>query len=104
VVEREPQLEQQPPLEYSARDAGVADRAEQDRVVTAQLLEHRVGQRLAGRVPTPGAEVVRRALDLHVGAVEHGVEHLEALVDHLGTDAVTGDDREVDAAGHGRSG
>ena len=39
-------------------DRALADRAEQDRVVAAQLLQHGVGQRLPGGVVAPGAEVV----------------------------------------------
>ena len=66
VVEGEPQLQQQAALEHAAGHRRVADRAEQDRVVAAQLVEHRVGQRLAGRVPAPGAEVVLGGLELDV--------------------------------------
>ena len=58
VVELEPQPQQQTTLEDAARHGGVAHRAEQDRVVPADLLEHRVGQRLAGGVPASRAEVV----------------------------------------------
>ena len=66
VVEREAQPQQQPALEDAAGHARVADGAEQDRVVAAQLVEHRVGQGLAGRVPAPGAEVVLGGLELDV--------------------------------------
>ena len=58
VVELEAQPQQQSALEDARRHARVADRAEQDRVVLAQLLEHRVGQQLAGALPARGAQVV----------------------------------------------
>ena len=48
-VEREAHLQQQAALEHAGRHVGRADRAEQDRVEAAQLVEHRVGQDLAGR-------------------------------------------------------
>ena len=48
VVELEPQAQQQPPLEDAAWHRRVADRAEQDGVVLAQLAEHRLRQQLAG--------------------------------------------------------
>ena len=51
VVELEPQPQQQAALEDARRHRRVADRAEQDRVVLAQLVEHRVRQQLAGAVP-----------------------------------------------------
>ena len=58
VVELEAQPQQQPALEDARRHARVADRAEQDRVVLAQLVEHRVRQQLAGALPARGTEVV----------------------------------------------
>jgi Arc/MetJ-type ribon-helix-helix transcriptional regulator len=102
VVELEAQPQQQAPLEDAAGYARVADGPEQDGVVLAQLVEHAVGQRLAGRVPASRAEVVRRLLDLDLGRVECRVEDLEALRDDLGPDAVARDDREPDAARHAR--
>ena len=90
VVELEAQPQQQPALEHARRHARVADGAEQDRVVPAQLAEHRVGQHLAGAVPARGAQVVRRRLD----AGHHLAQDLEALRHHLGADAVAGDHRE----------
>ena len=65
----------------------VADGAEQDRVVLAQLLEHRVRQQLAGALPARGTQVVVRGLDVGSDLAED----LEALGHHLGTDPVTGD-------------
>ena len=105
VVEGEPQPEQQPAFEHPARHARVADRAEQDGVVPAQLVEHAVGQRLAGRVPAPGTEVVVRRLELDVVRVGDGVEHPDGLGDDLGADAVAGDEREPQGGrGGGRRG
>ncbi len=57
-VEREPHLQQQAALEHAGRDLGRADRAEQDRVEPAQLLEHRVGEHLTRREIAATAEVV----------------------------------------------
>ena len=72
-----------------------ADRAEQDRVVLADLGEHRVGQHLAGGEVALGAEVVAGLLELHVGRGGH-LEDLEGLGGHLRADAVAGDDGELD--------
>ena len=68
--------------------------------MAAQLLEHRVGQRLAGRVPAPRAEVVLGACGTSCPspAVDR-VEDLQALGDDLGADAVAADDGEVDGVG-----
>jgi hypothetical protein len=87
VVELEAQLEQQPALEDAAGHGGVADRAEQDRVVPAELVEHRVGQQLAGALPAGGPQVVRGGLHVRGDLAEH----LEALGHHLRADAVSRD-------------
>ena len=92
VVEGEAQRQQHAPLEHAARHARVADGAEQDRVVAAQLLEDGVGQRLAGGVPAAGTEVVLGRRELRTAVAGDGVEDLEALGDDLGADAVTADD------------
>ena len=63
-VEREAHLQQQPALEHAGRHLGRADRAEQDRVEAAQLVEHGVGQHLAGREVAPAAEVVVDGVEL----------------------------------------
>jgi hypothetical protein len=100
MVELEPEPQEQTALEDAARHARVADGAEQDRVVPADLRQHRIGQRLAGRVPAAGAEVVVRRL--HGGdAVDRGAQDLEPLGHDLGTDAVTGDDGQADGLRHG---
>ena len=96
VVQGEPQPQQQAALEDATRHAGVADRAEQDGVVAADLLQHRVGQRLAGRVPAPGAQVVLGGGDLGSAACRHRRQDLEPLGDHLRADAVPTDDRDVE--------
>jgi hypothetical protein len=72
----------------------VSDRAEQDRVVPADLVKDRFGQRLAGTAPAPRAQVV-------VGGVQADVrrrrrEHLEGLGRYLGADAVASDHGELD--------
>ena len=71
VVELEAQPQQQPALEDARRQVRVArlaaDRAEQDRVVAADLVEHGVGQHLAGGEVALGAEVVAGLLELHAG-------------------------------------
>jgi hypothetical protein len=102
VVQLEPQSQQQPPLQHTARHGRITDGAQQDGVVRPDLLEHRVRQHLAGPVPAGRAQVVRSLLDRQVDGGRHDVEDLESLGDDLGTDAVTGDDGETDAAGsHG---
>ena len=93
-IEREAHPQQQPALEHAGRDVGRADRAEQDRVEAAQLVEDRVGQHLTGREVATPAEVV-------VGRVERDTrraDDLQRLGRHLGTDAVPADD--PDPVGH----
>ena len=98
VVELEAQPQQQAALEDAGRQVRVAglaaDRAEQDRVVLADLGEHGVGQHLAGREVALGAEVVAGLLELHAGRGRR-LEDLERLGGHLRTDAVAGDDGEA---------
>ena len=109
MVEGEPQLEQQPALEDARRQVRVArpaaDGPQQDRVVLPDLGEHGVGQHLAGGEVALGAEVVAGLLERGVG---HGLEDLEGLVGHLGSDAVAADDRDPVAGNlwgrHGRRG
>ena len=96
MVEGEAQRQQHAALEHAARHARVADGAEQDRVVAPQLLEHRVGQGLAGRVPAAGAEVVLGGRDLEPARRRDRVEDLQALGDDLRADAVAADDGEVE--------
>ena len=100
VVELEPQPQQQAALEDAAGHRRVADRAEQDRVVPAQLVEHRVRQRLAGRVPASGAEVVLGRRRRRRRGRGDRTQHLEALGDHLGPDPVAADDGDPQGAAH----
>jgi hypothetical protein len=101
VVEGEAQLEQQPTLEDTARNARVSHSAQQDRVVSADLLKDRVGQGLAGGEPAAGSQVVLRGVDLEALDGFDGLDrtdrgqNLEALGHHLRADAVTPDDRDV---------
>ena len=104
VVEGEPQPEQQPALEHAAGHRRVADGAEQDRVVAAQLVEHAVRQRLAGGVPAARAEVVLGGLELDAGGAGDRVEDAHALGDDLRPDAVAGDQRQAQRAGGRRVG
>ena len=102
VVELEPQPEQESALQDARRHARVADGAEQDRIMAPDLLEHRVGERLAGRVPPLRAEVVLGAREGDVVVRSDDVEHREGLGGHLGADAVARHDGErVRVAGHG---
>src|SRR3954454_4816218 len=91
MLEGEPGLPPQTASQDTRRHAGITNGTEQDRIVPAQLVEHTVGQCLAGAMPPRRAKVVRRGLDLDVAA-DSGVEHLKALGDDFATDAVTGYD------------
>ena len=93
VVERKAKGEQHAPLEDAGGDARVADGAEEDAVVAAQLLDDGVGQGLAGAVPAGRAEVVLGGAEVDAG----GAEDLQALRDNLGADAVAADDGDVEA-------
>ena len=99
VIELEAQGQQDATLEHAGRDARIADRAEQDRVVGAQLLEQHGRQGLAGAVVEPRAQVVLLGGDGHVAA--DGVKDLEGLGHHFGADAVAGDESDVEGARHG---
>jgi hypothetical protein len=99
VVEGEPQRQQHAALEDAAGHGRVADGPEQDRVVAAELLD----------APTPAGSPRWRASGraevvlgrLHADSGGHGLEHLQALGDHLRADAVAADDGEVER-GRGR--
>src|SRR6185437_1665642 len=80
VVQLKTHTQQQASLQYAAGNRRVADRAEQDGVVLAQLGDHGVRQHLAGRVETPRTEVV---LGLIHPRQDH-IENLERLRDDLG--------------------
>src|SRR6478672_10180399 len=102
VVELEAQPQQQPALEDPGREVRVAGlathRAEQDRVVPANLVEDRVREHLAGREVPLRAEVVAGRLELHPGRGRY-LEHLERLGRDLLPDAVAGNDGEPEGAG-----
>jgi len=84
VVEGKAQGQQQPAFQHPGRHRRIPDRAEQDRVVPAQLLEDRERQGLPGRVVAAGTEVVLGDLD----PGPDGVEHLAGFSDDLRPDAV----------------
>ena len=94
VVQFEPQPQQQPALQHAAGHARVADRAEQDRIMPAQFVEHGVGQNLAGGVPAPGPEVVTRLLDHDIGG--RRAQHLKGLGHDFGAYPVAADHGEPD--------
>ena len=100
MVELEPQSQQQAALEDARGEPGVtglpSDRSEQDRVVSADLVEHRVGQYLPCGEVALGSEVVAGLLDLH----RRGrLERLERLGGHLRPDAVAADHGHPDRCG-----
>src|SRR5262249_17971040 len=68
-----------------------ADRAEQESLVAADLLERRVRERFPGPVPALGAQVVVGLFDREPG----GLEHLERLGHHLRADPVAADHGEL---------
>ena len=86
-IELEPHLEQQPALDHARRHVGRADRAEQDRVELAQLVERGVAEDLAV-AEVPGAA------EVEVGGFEldaRGVHDLERFGGHLRPDPVAAD-------------
>ena len=93
VVECEAQRQQQTALEHTAWHGGIADGAQQNRVVTLQLVDDTVGQGLPRRVIATSAEVVLRLLDTRCNRIED----LEGLTDDFGPDAVAGDDGQFHA-------
>src|SRR5699024_9871919 len=105
LVEGEAQLEQQPALENARGDSLVPRvstyRAEQDRLVSPQLLENGVGQNLSGREIAVRAEVVLRRVDLGVVRREDRTDDLLRFGGHFRADAIPGDGGHVDASRHG---
>ena len=102
MVELEAQAQQQSALQHAGGHARVADRTEQDGVLTADLLEHRVRQGLPRRVPAARAEVVLDRVERDVVLVGDGAQDGQGLRGDFGSDAVARDDGEAVAAGHGR--
>ena len=93
-VELEAQTQEEATLEHARRHVGRAHRAEEDGIDAAQLVEHRVGQHLAGAQVARPPEVVVDGLDRHRG----GAHDLQGLGQHFGADAVAADD--ADSVGH----
>ena len=89
-VELEAHLEQQAALDHARRHVGRADRAEQDRIELAQLVERRVGEDLAVAQVAGAAEVELGGRDVDAG----GPHHLDRLGGDLRTDAVAADHRD----------
>ncbi len=91
MVEREPQLEQEAPLDDAAREPGIprvpADGAQEDRVVLREGVEVRLLENLPGLEVVPGAEGELGGRGIH----PRRRQDLEGLGDDLGADAVTGD-------------
>ncbi len=96
-VELEAEPQEQAALDDAGRHLGSADRTEQDRVEAAELLERLVRQHLAGAEVVRAAQVVGHRVELDAGRAHH----LQRFGDHLGTDAVTGDDSDLVAHGPG---
>ena len=63
MVHDEAEREQYPPLENPWSHGRVTNRTEQDGVVAAQFLHHRIRQQLAGRVVATRTKVVFGRLD-----------------------------------------
>ena len=95
VVHDEPEREQDAALEDARCDRGIADGAQQDRVVAAQLLDDGVGKQLPGLVVAAGAEVVLGRLHVEISGRRDRGEDLDGLRDDLGADAVTGDEGQI---------
>ncbi len=99
VVELEAQLQQQPALDVRVLQPRVAghsaDGAEQDRVVRLDRVEVGVGERVAGLEEARGAQREAGLVEADAAACGRGIQHLLRLGDHLGTDAVTGDDGQL---------
>jgi hypothetical protein len=102
VVELEAQAQQQAAFEDARGKPTVArlaaHRAEQDRVVVADLGEDRVRQHLSGGQVSLGPQVVGGLLDLDRGG---HLEHLQRLGGDLRSDAVAADHGHPDRGGRG---
>ena len=90
-IELETHLEQEPALDDPGRHPRVADRAEQDRVEAAEVIEDGIRQDLAVAQVTSTTEIEVAGLDVDTG----GPHHPEGLSRHLRPDSVSSDDRDA---------
>ena len=103
LVEAEPQIEEQLPLEDAGLHVGMADRAEQDRVELAQLVEPVGGQCFAGLEVAIAAPVEMREVELEPVLLGHRLQHLHALGRHFRTRTVATNHRDLLCFTHDRS-
>jgi hypothetical protein len=105
LVEGSVELQQAAPQgDVVGYDVGPADRAEEDRVEAAQLLEPVVGQHLAVFEVVVGAGVLE--VLVVQGQVERGgggVQDAQTFGDDFGADSVAGDDGDAVCSRHGCS-
>ena len=88
LVEVEPEPEQDPLLEDSRRDVGMAHGAQQDGVAGAEPADRRLGQDLAGRQIPLAPQVEPLEFVLQAVKLCHIFKYRKAFCDHLGADAV----------------
>jgi hypothetical protein len=103
VLESEAQLEQQSPLEQSARHVRRsrcgAYRTEQDHVSSGKFGQHGIWQDFASALPAAGSEIVRgRGKDPRA---RDGVENLESFGDNLGANPIPADDGQIEGSAGG---
>jgi hypothetical protein len=100
LVESEPDPQQQVALQHAGGDAGVAHRAEVQGVQPPELLQHGVGERLAGPQPPLAAEVVLDRVQGEPPGRGDRVEDLAALAHDLRAGSVARDHADAVAGGH----
>src|SRR5699024_7010753 len=86
------QREQQAAFQDSAGDRGVADRTQVDGFLLGEFFLDRRGQCLTGAVPKVGSEFVLGGFEGQVVLGGGDLQNFEAFTDHLGPDAVAGND------------
>jgi len=102
LVQLETQFQQHAFFKNARLDVGVADRAEIDGIEAAQLIERRIGQRLARPEIAGPAQVIRDRLQLEAEPLCRRVQHFAPLADHLRPRPVTRDHRDLVRLRHAR--
>ena len=102
VIHHETQGQQNTTLEDSGRNGGVAYGPKQDGITGSQFLDNSIREQLSGGVVSGCTQVIVRGRDVDPRLRGDGVEDLDRFGNHLGADAVAGNQSKIQISGHGR--
>ena len=77
----------------------MADGAQKNRLVPAELINGRIREHFAGAQIPLAPEIVMRVFHLESFKAGHGVQHLNPLADNLGAGSVSGHHADIVAPG-----